>query len=57
MTESEKINLLNEVKRRFKARQDRNLDRLFDYISEKFIDKQPEFTSTADEKDLTPPFN
>lgn len=57
MTESEKINLLNEVKRRFKARQDRNLDRLFDYISEKFIDKQPEFTSTADEEDLTPPFN
>ena len=51
MTEAEKINLLNEVKRRFKAKHDKNLDLLFNYLDEKFIDKEPEFTSTAHEEE------
>ena len=54
MTESEKINLLNEVKRRFKAKHDENLDLLFNYLDEKFIDKETEITSYQKQEEETP---
>ena len=54
MTETEKINLLNEVKRRFKAKHDENLDLLFNYLDEKFIDKETEITSYQKQKENSP---
>ena len=54
MNEQEKISLLNEVKRRFKAKHDENLDLLFNYLDEKFIDKETEITSYQKQEEETP---
>ena len=51
MTEQEKHHLLKEVKRRFQAKQNENLELLFNYLDEKFIDKEPEYNSTAHEEE------
>jgi len=54
MTEVEKINLLSEVKRRFKAKHDANLDLLFEYLDEKFIDKSTQIKSTPPSEEGEP---